>query len=165
MSQPVDRVPTCSIQSFQVRRKKSRRKVRRKTEPRTSPFSSRGPSCLGARRECLPCVYFRTSLWVLAHRAVLSLLPLLAPGDHGHHHRCWFPIRAARCSPTPKSRSSTPEPTRPTRRLPTASGDYIFRTLPVGEYKLTASAPGFKRYEASNVVTQVNESHARGYRR
>ncbi len=36
-------------------------------------------------------------------------------------------------------------------------GTYIFRTLPVGTYKLTAGAPGFKRYEASNLLTQVNE--------
>src|SRR5690349_9043605 len=35
----------------------------------------------------------------------------------------------------------------------TSSGDYVFRTLPVGSYRLTATAPGFKRYEATNLVT------------
>jgi hypothetical protein len=38
-----------------------------------------------------------------------------------------------------------------------SAGNFILRTLPVGEYKLTASVPGFKRYEATNVLTQVNE--------
>ncbi|MGH9664494.1 MAG: carboxypeptidase-like regulatory domain-containing protein, partial [Bryobacteraceae bacterium] len=36
-------------------------------------------------------------------------------------------------------------------------GNYTIRTLPVGRYKLTAEAPGFKRYEATDIVTQVNE--------
>ncbi|MCC6365582.1 MAG: TonB-dependent receptor [Bryobacterales bacterium] len=38
-----------------------------------------------------------------------------------------------------------------------ATGNYIFRTLPVGAYRLTAGAPGFKRFEATNLLTQVNE--------
>src|SRR5690349_21521465 len=38
-----------------------------------------------------------------------------------------------------------------------SAGNYILRTLPVGEYKLTATVTGFKRFEANNVVTQVNE--------
>lgn len=36
-------------------------------------------------------------------------------------------------------------------------GNYTIRTLPVGKYKLTAEARGFKRYEATGIVTQVNE--------
>ncbi len=38
-----------------------------------------------------------------------------------------------------------------------SSGSYVFRTLPVGLYKVSVSAPGFKRYEANNVQTQVND--------
>jgi hypothetical protein len=38
-----------------------------------------------------------------------------------------------------------------------AEGDYTLRTLPVGQYKLVAEASGFKRYEVSNILTQVNE--------
>ena len=38
-----------------------------------------------------------------------------------------------------------------------SSGTYMLRTLPVGTYRLTAGAPGFKRYEANDIVTQVNE--------
>src|ERR1044071_4558137 len=33
----------------------------------------------------------------------------------------------------------------------TSSGDFVLRTLPVGTYRLTAVAPGFKRFEASNL--------------
>src|SRR5215831_20054532 len=43
------------------------------------------------------------------------------------------------------------------RATSNASGDYVFRTLPVGAYRLSAVAPGFKRFEAVNVPTQVNE--------
>jgi hypothetical protein len=43
------------------------------------------------------------------------------------------------------------------RAASNSSGDYVFRTLPVGAYRLIATAPGFKRFEASNVLTQVNE--------
>ena len=39
-----------------------------------------------------------------------------------------------------------------------SSGTYVFRTLPSGEYRLTATTTGFKRFEASNVLTQVNEA-------
>src|SRR5215831_3701810 len=38
-----------------------------------------------------------------------------------------------------------------------SSGNYIFRTLPAGAYRLSATTPGFKRYDATNVTTQVNE--------
>ncbi len=38
-----------------------------------------------------------------------------------------------------------------------SSGTYILRTLPVGIYRLTAGASGFKRYEATDLMTQVNE--------
>ena len=38
-----------------------------------------------------------------------------------------------------------------------SAGNFMLRTLPVGTYRLTASVAGFKRYEATNVVTQVNE--------
>jgi hypothetical protein len=37
------------------------------------------------------------------------------------------------------------------------TGGYIFRTLPVGTYRVTVTSPGFKRYETTNVLTQVNE--------
>lgn len=37
------------------------------------------------------------------------------------------------------------------------AGNFILRTLPVGTYKLTAAVPGFKRYEVTNVLTQVDE--------
>lgn len=43
------------------------------------------------------------------------------------------------------------------RTTANAAGNYIFRTMPAGTYRVTVSAPGFKRYEATNVVTQVNE--------
>lgn len=39
-----------------------------------------------------------------------------------------------------------------------AEGNYAFRTIPVGHYKLTAEAQGFKRYEVINILTQVNEA-------
>jgi Carboxypeptidase regulatory-like domain/TonB-dependent Receptor Plug Domain len=35
-------------------------------------------------------------------------------------------------------------------------GNYSLRNLPVGNYTLTVEVPGFKRYEATNIVTQVN---------
>src|SRR5262249_46998774 len=38
-----------------------------------------------------------------------------------------------------------------------SSATYVLRTLPVGIYRLTAGAPGFKRYETTDIVTQVNE--------
>src|SRR5438445_3587694 len=38
-----------------------------------------------------------------------------------------------------------------------AEGNYTFRTIPVGHYKLEAEASGFKRYEVTNIITQVNE--------
>ena len=37
------------------------------------------------------------------------------------------------------------------------TGNYIFRAMPVGNYRLTIGAAGFKRSEVANVVTQVNE--------
>lgn len=37
------------------------------------------------------------------------------------------------------------------------TGDYVFRAMPVGIYRLTVGAAGFKRSEVANVVTQVNE--------
>jgi hypothetical protein len=37
------------------------------------------------------------------------------------------------------------------------SGNYTLRTLPVGRYKLVAEAAGFKRFEVTGIVTQVNE--------
>lgn len=37
------------------------------------------------------------------------------------------------------------------------AGNYILRAVPVGNYRLTVSAPGFKRYDVANVFTQVNE--------
>ncbi len=36
-------------------------------------------------------------------------------------------------------------------------GTYNIRTLPVGVYRLTAEAPGFKRFEATGIQLQVNE--------
>ncbi len=36
-------------------------------------------------------------------------------------------------------------------------GTYIIRTLPVGIYRLTAEAPGFRRFEATDIQLQVNE--------
>lgn len=37
-------------------------------------------------------------------------------------------------------------------------GTYNIRTLPVGVYRLTAEAPGFKRFEATGIQVQVNET-------
>src|SRR5258708_15721668 len=37
------------------------------------------------------------------------------------------------------------------------AGNFTLRTIPVGNYKLMVEASGFKRYEVTNVVTQVNE--------
>jgi hypothetical protein len=36
-------------------------------------------------------------------------------------------------------------------------GTYHIRSLPVGTYRLTAEAPGFRRFEASEIRVQVNE--------
>src|SRR5262249_54576 len=36
-------------------------------------------------------------------------------------------------------------------------GNYIFRALPSGSYRLTVGAAGFNPYQVNNVVTQVNE--------
>jgi hypothetical protein len=36
-------------------------------------------------------------------------------------------------------------------------GTYHLRSLPVGTYRLTAEAPGFRRFEASDIRVQVNE--------
>jgi hypothetical protein len=38
-----------------------------------------------------------------------------------------------------------------------ATGNYVFRAVPVGSYRLTVGASGFKRAEVASVVTQVNE--------
>lgn len=38
------------------------------------------------------------------------------------------------------------------------SGTYILRELPVGQYDLVVTAPGFKRFESKGIVTQVNET-------
>src|SRR5258708_2258849 len=37
------------------------------------------------------------------------------------------------------------------------AGNFTLRSIPVGNYKLMVEASGFKRYEVTNVVTQVNE--------
>ncbi len=37
------------------------------------------------------------------------------------------------------------------------SGDYVFAALPIGALNLEVSAPGFKKYEAKNVVLRVGE--------
>src|SRR5260370_5496797 len=37
------------------------------------------------------------------------------------------------------------------------AGNFTLRTIPVGNYKLIVEASGFKRYEVTNVVAQVNE--------
>jgi hypothetical protein len=37
------------------------------------------------------------------------------------------------------------------------SGDYLFASLPIGSYDITAAAPGFKKFEAKGVVLRVAE--------
>src|ERR1051326_7921984 len=37
-------------------------------------------------------------------------------------------------------------------------GEYTFRTLPVGTYRIDVEAPGFRKYESSGVRLQVNET-------
>src|SRR5580693_8884140 len=39
-----------------------------------------------------------------------------------------------------------------------SQGVYSIRSLPVGVYNLTASVPGFKKYDANEVRVQVNET-------
>src|SRR5689334_21136160 len=38
-----------------------------------------------------------------------------------------------------------------------AEGNYIFRAMPSGSYRLTVSVSGFKRYDVNDVIVQVNE--------
>src|SRR5215472_9753121 len=39
-----------------------------------------------------------------------------------------------------------------------AQGNYSIRLLPVGVYNLSASVPGFKKYDANGIQVQVNET-------
>src|ERR1051326_5656038 len=43
------------------------------------------------------------------------------------------------------------------KAITNAEGNFTLRTLPVGHYKLVAEASGFKHYEVTNIITQVNE--------
>ncbi len=46
-----------------------------------------------------------------------------------------------------------------TRSIPSdASGSYLFRSLPVGEYRIGAEAQGFKKFEHAGIVLDVNRN-------
>ncbi|HEV2697037.1 MAG TPA: carboxypeptidase-like regulatory domain-containing protein, partial [Terriglobales bacterium] len=38
-----------------------------------------------------------------------------------------------------------------------SSGGYLFAALPVGKYDMTVAAPGFKKYEAKDIVLNVGQ--------
>src|ERR1043166_4957912 len=38
------------------------------------------------------------------------------------------------------------------------TGEYLFPLLPVGEYRISVEQPGFKRYEQTGLVLQVNDN-------
>ena len=131
----------------------SGRNIRQKTEPGRSVLV-RELSCT-APEGVLAVRLLNASLWLIA---IVLVLAVSLPGQETTGTITGVVTDPSGALLANAEITATNTGTGATfRAASNSAGDYVFRTLPVGAYRLTATAPGFKRFEASNVLTQVNE--------
>src|SRR3954447_22513880 len=127
--------------------------IRQETKP--GPIGSPSGNCRATALEGVLAVrLLNASLWLIA---ILSLTALL-PGQETTGTITGVVTDPSGALLASADITATNTGTGATFRVASnSSGDYVFRTMPAGAYRLTATAPGFKRFEATNVLTQVNE--------
>ena len=133
-SPPVDRVPTCSIQSFPSPTQEAG-KVRRIIRTKDA-FSVDFCRC---RKECSPCACLRIPLWLItivwsfAVSLRLRRPPVPSPASS--------PIPAGLLAERRNDRRKHRHGREVTRPTSNASGDYIFRNAAGGRVRLSARLP------------------------